>query len=1029
MSMISLWKVSSNYDLGIFQERSPVNVLLPLAPNFNDIEVELISGSLPRGTRLENNMIIGTAFEVAVDTVYKFVLRATQMENFEDRTFVIKIVGPDEPKWQTPEGLLSAGANGNRYFVLDNEPIDFQLFATDTDLPAGDSLEYFIAEGEGELPPGLTLSSNGRITGISEPLLSLDKRFKGGQYDTQPYGNLPFDFYNVSSNGFSSYFYDSQVYDFSTATQSLRKLNRYFPFIATVTDGDTFVKRQFQIYLVGDDFLRSDNDIMQAANGVFTADNTYVRAPIWITPSDLGFKRANNYLTIPLQVLDSPTLTGTVTYILEDFNDDGSPSILPPGMILDSADGYIHGRVPYQPAITRDYKFTVNAIRIDSEFELLEIFGIYFEDVLVGNKTFKINKLDSTGVADGIRDARELRNRYISINNRQYLVTSVDTTNSRYEVLTVDRNITPEINLILSETASIGQSHFFVQRLQESEKNKYQSRTLSLSNTERYVIDNIIPYLEYEIYTDLLSLNSQDIAEIESYFGGKVYLTQSNSRPDLWVLKLNSTINTRNVNNVRTFLSDYISINDIKLTKDNEDRIEIFNQTLSSRLIKGRNVGIALFENDSFSRILVIASEDETTRPSKTKTFELRVIGEVDSNVSWITPNDLGVIPANFVSTLKLEAESVVPESQMIYTLKSGSLPNGLRLNYRGEIIGTVKQFADNDSLGLTAFDNSNTTFDTMFSYETTFDREFTFVVEARDRFGFVAIDREFTVKVEDFDNTLYTDLYVKPFLKPETRREYQKFINDPEIFDRRQIFRYDDPNFGIQKEIKALVYAGIEAKELGEFVAATTKNHTRKRFRIGELKSAIAREPGTRDTVYEVVYIELIDPYNSKNGNTASSFKIKNSRKITVDSVQYETNDDSTGLYNSESIRNRPLTNTIKTDNTAIKASTSLDQTRYISNISNMRENIKRIGKNEREYLPLWMRTPQGDYQELDYVAAIPICFCNPGSAAQIILNIKNNNFNFKQIDFDIDRYIIKKSKNSTDEQYILFANYQFNI
>jgi len=50
------------------------------------------------------------------------------------------------------------------YFILDNEIIDFQLLATDNDLPAGDSLEYYIAEGDGNLPPGITLTADGRLT-------------------------------------------------------------------------------------------------------------------------------------------------------------------------------------------------------------------------------------------------------------------------------------------------------------------------------------------------------------------------------------------------------------------------------------------------------------------------------------------------------------------------------------------------------------------------------------------------------------------------------------------------------------------------------------------------------------------------------------------------------------------------------------------------------------------------------------------------------------------------------------------------
>jgi hypothetical protein len=134
--------------------------------------------------------------------------------------------------------------------------------------------------------------------------------------------------------------------------------------------------------------------------------------------------------------------------------------------------------------------------------------------------------------------------------------------------------------------------------------------------------------------------------------------------------------------------------------------------------------------------------------------------------------------------------------------------------------------------------------------------------------------------------------------------------------------------------------------------------------------------------------------------------------------------------LSDSEPYRIRPKSaNTIKADSDAIKVSNTKDQTRYISSIEHMRDRIKNIGKSQREYLPLWMRTAQEPFQQLDYVSAVPICFCNPGTADDIILNIKNNGFDFKQINFDIDRYIIKETENISQEQYVLFANYQFNV
>ena len=94
------------------------------------------------------------------------------------------------------------------------------------------------------------------------------------------------------------------------------------------------------------------------------------------------------------------------------------------------------------------------------------------------------------------------------------------------------------------------------------------------------------------------------------------------------------------------------------------------------------------------------------------------------------------------------------------------------------------------------------------------------------------------------------------------------------------------------------------------------------------------------------------------------------------------------------------------------------------------MRDNIAESGATVRNFLPLWMRTAQeGQLQELGYVAAIPLCYTISGKSKIVKNAIDFQNFNFTQLDFDIDRYIIDNTTGNTNEQYLLFANYQFNI
>ena len=85
--------------------------------------------------------------------------------------------------WQTPEDLLPIG-KGDAYFVLDNQLVDFQLSATDTDTATGQKLNYFIGSGDGVLPPGLSLSSTGKISGIVDPILALTQETGNGGFDS-----------------------------------------------------------------------------------------------------------------------------------------------------------------------------------------------------------------------------------------------------------------------------------------------------------------------------------------------------------------------------------------------------------------------------------------------------------------------------------------------------------------------------------------------------------------------------------------------------------------------------------------------------------------------------------------------------------------------------------------------------------------------------------------------------------------------------------------------------------------------------
>jgi hypothetical protein len=102
--------------------------------------------------------------------------------------------------------------------------------------------------------------------------------------------------------------------------------------------------------------------------------------------------------------------------------------------------------------------------------------------------------------------------------------------------------------------------------------------------------------------------------------------------------------------------------------------------------------------------------------------FSLTVSGDIDAEVTWLTPADLGIINNGDVSLFKVEAVNRGGQ-RLEYRLREGAfneLPQGLELLPTGEIVGRVSFNTFSIDLGRTTFDQ-----------RTTWDSKFTFTVNA----------------------------------------------------------------------------------------------------------------------------------------------------------------------------------------------------------------------------------------------------------------------------------------------------------
>lgn len=295
----------------------------------------VIAGQLPPGIQVSQTGLLtgipravvtvqGVPEEVSEDVTNKFAVRAytqrvvngvTVINRLADRTFTLTVTGQDTPEFITPPGLVASYFDGTQV-------TDLQIEYTDTD-PADTVVVKLVA---GRLPPGLSISSQGLITGVVEPTVPINKQ-PGFSRLGQGFNRYPFDF----------------------TTQSL-SVN--YEFILEVTDGKTDGSnlRKFIIAVYSRDSLTADTTDFTADNTFITADGTPVRTPIILTPTgSIGRVRSDNFFAFQFEGYDADT--SSLVYV------QGGDTI--PGLTLDPTSGWLYGYIPNEGLVENTYNFTV----------------------------------------------------------------------------------------------------------------------------------------------------------------------------------------------------------------------------------------------------------------------------------------------------------------------------------------------------------------------------------------------------------------------------------------------------------------------------------------------------------------------------------------------------------------------------------------------------------------------------------------------------------------------------------------------
>lgn len=366
-----------------------------------------------------------------------------------------------------------------------------------------------------------------------------------------------------------------------------------------------------------------------------------------------------------------------------------------------------------------------------------------------------------------------------------------------------------------------------------------------------------------------------------------------------------------------------------------------------------------------------------------THEFSMTLVSNKDLNITWITPEDLGIIQAGSVSTLYVEAQNK-DKANLIYELETNSkLPQGLYLNSSGEITGRVSFKTFQLDGGTTTIDTSNTTIDGTYN----------FIIKARDNTGTLYSTKTFKVVVKNEYSSPYEDLYIDLLPSSIDRKVWEDMIFNRQDIPDTDLYRSTDIYFGRQENARMLFLPGLPANTLHEYFKAVYRNHHEINLRFGDFKYAKATD-NNNNHIYDVVYVDVLDRFDPPAGLTANL-------EITYDSI------------------NNPITADEAADigNINLKAGANNNKKLYPASIQRMKSRVENyLGIMDSRTLPRWMTSVQEDGTVLGYTPACVVAYLKPGAGKRILYYLQiNQALQLNKIKFTVDRYVVDQyfSKN----------------
>lgn len=450
---------------------------------------------------------------------------------------------------------------------------------------------------------------------------------------------------------------------------------------------------------------------------------------------------------------------------------------------------------------------------------------------------------------------------------------------------------------------------------------------------------------------------------------------------------------------------------------------------------------------------------------SKYYFYSLTVIGDIETQITWLTPSDLGTINNGSVSMLSVQAINASGRElqyQVVYDTEYRSkLPQGLKMLPSGNIVGKVAFNTFCLDGGLTTFDQDRTTF----------DMEFDFLVNAYAPTTSTVGYRVTNIVVIDGGTGYTTDPTVTISAPPNVYGAVQATISSiTRVNGVIVAITIGNPGSGYTAPPTITISGGggQDAVAIPQ-IAGTSPNpiSVYKWFKVRVVRKY--NEP------YEKLYIKAMPPRNDRQ---ILANLLENQDFIPVNYV-YRADDPNFGVARSviydhayglaaaslddyvrslyiNHYRKNLILGEVKTaraldangnvvyevvyshivDDLVNKQGQSVSKsitwpykinydgaeitTVYPNSLINMRDQVIDTVGQIAEVLPLWMTSKQSNGRVLGFVPAWVIAYVKPGNADRIAYNIREYfRTSLNKIDFAVDRYELDRSQTYNWEPY----------